>query len=214
MNEETIGILVDIAFAVIISLLLFIFAPIITKNFIFSYIFLLIAVFMQIIPLFLCRNAQNVIYKITWFIISIIYLMFQIIISFGAIILFSNMTGKVGLISIILLFSYGIVMTVFYNISKYGQHNEMLQKEKRQLVELVIKGIRVCKNNTTDIELKEMCDEAIDRISYGNIMSIQELVNVKNQILSSVNLLEQLSAENKNNDCKEECHRLLALIQE
>lgn len=214
MTGRNVGIFVDITCAFILSAVFFLFAPAVSAVFIAAYVFLMLSVFMQGIPLFLSMGKQNVVYRCAYFVISIMYLLFQAALSFWGVFSLSDAAGRIVLISIVLFFSYGIAMAVSSCIFRQGHRDEMFRKEKRYFVEQAVSGIRLCKSRTTDMELIGLCDAAIDGINYSNVMSTQELKEVENQILMSACALEQLSAEHKNNDCKEECHKLLELVQE
>lgn len=212
--SKIVGILIDIAVAVTVSVVMFTFVPVSAGTFTVSYIFLLVAIVMQIVPFFICQIEQNVVYKASYIMCSVFYLLIQSIISIAAVVVFSEKIAQTIGLSIVMLLLYCILLTVLFNISMQGRKEEKRQEEKSKFIKTVLSALEICKQNFADLELHKMCNDTMEQIRYSSIMSGKAMTEIEKQIQNSAMQLEIFSRERRVNDCKEECRSLLMLIQE
>ena len=200
----------DIVAAIIISVLTFAYADM-TMLCVWAYIFLLISVFAQILPVFISDKMRDVANKSVLYTISAIYLIIQLALSLmGYAKLIEN---GVIISSVILLLIYVVIIGTIAVISKNGE----VRKEKERFdvifMDKLILELNILKQNVKDYKMAAYIDEIIETGRYSILSSCTEAKTTEIEILDAIANLKKLLPTGRTNEIKNECDNLKSLLE-
>lgn len=206
--------IIDLIAAVIISILVFAFCDMHTSSFAVSYIFLLISVFLQLLPIFAVNQKSNIVGNISGHTLSLIYLFCQICVSILGFTALSDSNIAILAMSAVLLLIYiALLLSINAAFAKEGQ---VRQKEKSKILfcNQVLNRLQRCKEDANNEEIASCLDKSIDYIKYGSITTPDEAKEVEEKILVTIGEIEDMIANGKRMECKNKCKELNHLLEE
>lgn len=208
--KKSIYIVADIAVAAIISVLNFVYADM-TGFCVWAYIFLMISVFAQMLPIFISDKMRDIANKAVLYTVSVIYLIIQLVISF---------MGYAGLIEngvivsgVILLLIYAVAMGTIAGISKSGEKRKSKERSDTMFMDKLMLELNVLKQNTKDYKIMSYIDEVIEAVRYGILSSCPEAKTTEIEILDATANLKKLLSTGRTNETKNECDNLKSLLE-
>lgn len=200
----------DIAAAAIISVLTFAYADM-TEFCVWAYIFLMISVFAQILPIVISDKMRDVANKAVLYTVSAIYLIIQLAVS---------LMGYVKLIekgvivsSVILLLIYAVIIGTTAVISKNGESR--IEKERSDIIfmDKLMLELNILKQNTKDYKIAAYIDEIIETGRHSILSSCPEAKTTEIEILDAIANLKKLLPTSRTNEIKNECDNLKSLLE-
>lgn len=200
----------DIAIAVIISILTFAYADM-TAFCVWAYIFLLISVLAQIIPVLISDKMRDIANKAVLYTVSAIYFITQLILSF---------MGYAGLIekgvivsSAIFLLIYAVIIGVVAFASKNGEKRKEKERSDIIFMDKLILELNVLKQNGKDNTITAYIGDVAETVRNGTLSSCREAKTTEIEILDAVANLKKLVSTCRTNEIKNECDNLKSLLE-
>ena len=197
-NKVLLGIIEAVVF-VIYNLIVFIAEPNMTATFWTAYVFTVLS-FMCLAGamIFYSINNDNVIYGVSIYIVSIAYLISQIVVG-NILIIFSAIPVKVTIITEVILF---VLLSVFLVIALFlllGKNNTQKLSEKTKdkvlFMKLLSNDIAVLIDKTSNLSILERLEDLKDAIDSSDPMSHTSLALVDQKMSNKVvSLSEHVSA--------------------
>ncbi|MGN0621568.1 MAG: hypothetical protein ACI4I9_06850 [Porcipelethomonas sp.] len=214
MKNKIVIIIIDGIALLIFSLLSFTYVNTTFPAFTVSYIFLSLAIIVQLVPVFLSDTKKDTAYKSLLFTVSFLYLAMQAALSILGYTLLRKSRTTIIVFSIILLCVYIAVMLGANTITDNGEYRRKAEKEKAVFIDKTVCKLEICKTGVVDNELSNLLNENIDELKFSDIMSPENASEVEVEIIESVRQIEKLINGNLINEAKNECRQLGRLIQE
>ena len=194
-NKVLLGIIEAVVF-VIYNLIVFIAEPNMTATFWTAYVFTVLS-FMCLAGamIFYSINNDNVIYGVSIYIVSIAYLISQIVVG-NILIIFSAIPVKVTIITEVILFSVFLVVELFLLLGKNNtQKLSEKTKDKVLFMKLLSNDIAVLIDKTSNLSILERLEDLKDAIDSSDPMSHTSLALVDQKMSNKVvSLSEHVSA--------------------
>lgn len=213
MNNK-INIIINTLSTILVSILIFAFLPTEVDVFISAYMFLLIAILVEMITVGICINKQEVSNKIACYSMSIIYTIIQAVVSLVAIISYpKSVVGTVAISSCLLLL-YIIIFVIMLYVFSMAENREIIEKSKIIFINKIACDLETYKQNVMDEEILDTLSALIENVKYSDIMSSEKLKDVETRIEASVDCLETLLKNNDINEIKNTCDKINKLLKE
>ena len=214
MKDKIFSIIIEGIVILIFSLISFTYVNTAVPAFKVSYIFMTLAIIVQLIPVFLSDSKKDTAYKSLLFTVSFLYLAMQSALSILGYTLLKKSRTSILIFSIIFLCIYIAVMLSVNTIADNGEHRRKSEKEKAFFIDKTVCKLEICKADVKDNELSNLLNENIDGLKFIDIMSPTNASEIEVKIMESVQQIEKLVNNNRVNEAKNECRQLSRLIQE
>ncbi len=178
-----------------------------------SYIFLIISVLAQLLPM-IASKTKDAAYNSALYSISIVYFVVQLIISFLGYTILVNALKFITVTSVILLLIYAGAFVVIMQIAFSGTAAKKYENRKAFLIDKIQADAERMKSQTSDNDLTALLNKLSDAIRFGNLYSPKEANDVENHILDEMSNLEKNIASDRTRDAKKNCENILALLSE
>lgn len=208
--KKSIYICVDIAVAAIISVLNFVYADM-TGFCVWAYIFLMISVFAQILPVFISDKMRDIANKAVLYTASAIYLVVQLALSLMG---YAGMIENGVIVSgVILLLIYAVAVSSIAVMLKSGEKRKSKERSDTMFMDKLILELNVLKQNTKDYKTVAYIDEVIEAVRYGILSSCPEAKTTEIEILDATANLKKLLSTGRIIEIKNECDNLKSLLE-
>ena len=208
--NKSIYICADIAATAIVSVLSFVYADM-TGACVWAYIFLLISVFAQMLPIFISDKMRDVANKAVLYTVSAIYLIIQLVLSLmGYARLIKN---GVIVSSVILLIVYAVIISAVAVTSKNGEERKAKERSNVLFMDKLMLELNILKQNVKDDKIAAYIDEIVEIGRYSILSSCTEAKTTEIEILDAMANLKKLLPTSRMNEIKNECDNLKSLLE-
>lgn len=204
---------VDLLAIAVISILSFALFPV-SEGLIIAYIFLVLAVLMQFVPLFLSDKTKDTAYKTALYSASGIYFAIQLIISLSAYVsIIENLRVVVSLSTIIMVLDIAVILIVL-QIGMNGDKAKQKENAKAYFIDKIIYNLEKCKNQTKDADIISTLDNVIEKARYSNLNSPSEAGQTESNILDEIENADKYIKTAKTRELKTSCDKIISLLSE
>lgn len=207
--NKTAYIITDLIIIAILSLLSFCIFPI-TDIFVLSYIFLIVAALMQMIPIFISQKMHHSAYKIALHSTFLIYLTLQITTSFlGYIFSVLSMQLIFAVSTVLLLINIAIAVIIL-------QADKHAEKEisKMLFINSATVALIKAKEMTKDMHIADALNDILETVRYSNINSSSETSEIEKKILDMIKELKENILASKTRETIYCCTQVKQLLSE
>lgn len=208
--NKLIYIVADIAIAAIVSILTFVYADM-TMFCVWAYIFLVISIFAQILPVFISDKMRDVANKAVLYTVSAIYLVIQLALSLMG---YAGMIENGVIVSgVILLLLYAVAIGSIAVMLNNGEARKKKERSDIIFMDKLILELNILKQNIKDDKIAAYVDEVIETGRYGILSSCSEAKTTEIEILDATANLKKLLSTGRTIEIKNECDNLKSLLE-
>lgn len=206
-------VVLDIIAVAIVSVLSFGIFPI-TIGFMPAYIFLILALLMQLFPMFISRKIKEFSYKAVLYSISAIYMLLQLFVSVLGYTILCFVVQTIITISITLLLTDIALLIIVTHIGIIGDKSNQKESAKVFFCERVMCELEKIKSQAKATDDISAVDEVIEKAKYISLNSPDKAAEIELRILQEIENIERLVLSSKTREVKNACEKLNSLFSE
>ena len=187
----------------------------INDSFAISYSFLIIAVLIQLLPVFLTGKLKDSVYQTALFSVSTLYLIAQIIVSILG--YMSNNLSPIFIVTISSAFCITdiIAIIILVQLGIKGERTKRIEYGKSFFIDDMICKLEKIKGHSKDNDIICLIDRVIEKVRYSNLNSTEAVSEIELKISQEIERTGKLvSSLSKNREIQNSCDNIVSLLEE